>query len=353
MNLRRVLAILTKDLRDAWRDGRIVVLLVIPIGLALIPSLDGVDERPTTQVAVVEPGNGGVARELRAAAGKAVEIELKRAGDLPSARKLVAEGEAEFAVVVAPVSRAQPPRAEILLAQHASPGAQSVVPLVPDALARAAGRSPAAQTHVQAIAPTDESPVEVIGPSALSVRVAMLVLVSFVAMIVVPIQTAEELETGTFGALRLAATGREILAAKALAGFVYASAGVGLMVLLTGLVVDDPLQFGAAVFALIASLVGFGLLVGLLVPNANAINTYGGLLISVFIGLGIAVFLVEPGPVATILDLFPISQAAKLLGNGVTGESPLEAGPASWLVIAAWAIVGYGALARIASRREL
>jgi ABC-type multidrug transport system permease subunit len=353
MNLRRILAILTKDLRDAWRDGRIVILLVIPIGLALIPSLGGEDERPTTQVAVVEPGNGAVARELRAAAGKGIDIELKRARDLPSARRLVADGDAELAIVVAPVSRPQPPRAEILVAQNATPAAQAVVPLVPDVLARAAGRSPAAQTHVQAVAPKRQSPVEVIGPAALSVLLAMLVLVTFVAMIVVPIQTAEELETGTFGALRLAATGREILAAKAIAGFVYGSVGVGLMVVLTGLAVADPLQFSAAVVGLIASLVGFGLLLGLLIPNANAINTYGGLLVTVFIGLGVAVFLVEPGPFATILDLLPISQAAKLLGNGVSGEAPLDTGPVSWLVIAVWAIVGYGALARIASRREL
>ena len=95
-------------------------------------------------------------------------------------------------------------------------------------------------------------------------------------MMVVPIQTAEELETGTFGALRLAATGPEILAAKALAGYVYGAAGVGLTVVLTGLDVHDPLLFFGAAFALIVSLVGFGLLLGLLVPNANAINTYAG-----------------------------------------------------------------------------
>jgi hypothetical protein len=110
----------------------------------------------------------------------------------------------------------------------------------------------------------------------------IIVFVTFVAMIVVPIQTAEELETGTFGALRLAATGPEILAAKA-----------------------------------------------------------------------VAVFFVEAGIFGTILDLLPFSQAAKLLGNGLSTPAPFDTGPLAWIVIAAWALLGYAILARIASRREI
>jgi hypothetical protein len=350
---RRVLAILLKDLRDAWRDGRIVILLLLPIGLALIPAVGGSDELTTIAAAVVADSDGSVARELRGAAGKSVVLDLTAARDAASARKLVAQGDAELAVVVAPPSRAAVPRADVLVASDASPQAHAVVGLVPDALARAAGESPAAQTRVQAIPPDDESPIDVVGPDALSVLMTILILVTFVAMIVVPIQTAEELETGTYGALRLAASGHEILAAKALAGLVYASAGIGLTVLLSGLEVHDPLQFYGAALALIASLVGFGLLIGLLFPNSNALNTYGGFLAPVFIGMGLAVFLVDSGIFATILDLLPVSQASKLLGNGVSGQAPFEAGLESWLVIAAWAVAGYAILARIASRREL
>ena len=96
---------------------------------------------------------------------------------------------------------------------------------------------------------------------------AVVIVVVFVALMVVPIQTAEELETGTFSALRLAASGPEILAAKALAGYVYAAVAAALTVALTGLPVDDPPQFAAATAALIVTLVGFGLLLGLLVPQ--------------------------------------------------------------------------------------
>ena len=248
MSPRRILAILTKDLRDAWRDGRIIVLLLMPVGIALIPSLGGEDERPTTQVAIVDAGEGDLARELGTAAGKGVEIELTPTRDAASARRLVAGDEIEFAVLVAPTAQEGPARAEILVAEDASPAAQSVIALVPDALARAAGRSPAAQTQVRTIAPEEQAPaIEIVSPRAVTLVFASIVLMAFVAMMVVPIQTAEELETGTFAALRLAASGPEILAAKAFAGFLYGSAGIGLMVLLTGVDVHDPLLFyGAA-----------------------------------------------------------------------------------------------------------
>ena len=55
----------------------------------------------------------------------------------------------------------------------------------------------------------------------------------------------------------------------------------------------------------------------------------------------------------TILDLLPFSQAAKLLGDGLSAEKPFDAGFASWVVIAVWALVGYVMLARISTRREL
>ena len=168
-----------------------------------------------------------------------------------------------------------------------------------------------------------------------------------------PIQTAEEVETGTFSALRLAATGPEILAAKALVGYVLGLAGVGLTVALTGLDVQDPLLFFGAAFALIVSLVSFGLLLGLLVPNSNAINTYAAFLLAPLIGSAVAVYLVDSGIVGAILDVLPFSQAAKLLADGVSGQAPFGAGVVAWLVIAAWALAGYGALARIASRREV
>ena len=135
---------------------------------------------------------------------------------------------------------------------------------MPDALTRAAGERPAAQMQVSTVAQTDPKPYDIVEQRALTVLIMIVLLVAFVAMMVVPIQTAEELETGTFGALRLAATGPEILAAKAIAGCTYGVAGVAVTALLTRLDIDDPALFFGAALALVVSLVAFGLLLGLL-----------------------------------------------------------------------------------------
>jgi hypothetical protein len=357
VSARRVVAILVKDLRDAMRDGRIVVLLVLPIALAVLynATIDDGDTLPSVQVAVVESGPGTVAKQLRLAAGKSVKLDLQRAADATVARRLVAKGDAELAVVVAPatVGGGGPAQADVLVSTDASPTAQSVVALVPDALTRAAGREPTARTQVQAVAPADLKPPDIVGAKALSVLMMIVLLAAFVALMVVPIQTAEELESGTFGALRLAATGPEILAAKALAGYLYGAAGIVITLLVTGLHVDDPLLFLAAAVALVVSLVGFGLLLGLLVPNANAINTFGGVLLLPVIALAGAVYFVDSGVIATICSLLPFSQAARLLGDGLSARDPFDAGLSAWAVIGVWALAGYAILARIATRREL
>ncbi|MEA2184294.1 MAG: type transport system permease protein [Solirubrobacteraceae bacterium] len=355
VNLRRILAILVKDLRDTGRDGRIIVVLLLPIGMAVFYNSTFADpkELPTTEVAIVDSGGHGVARELRAAAGKSVKVHLRQTRDAASARRLVAANDVDFAVVVAPTAREGSAPAEVLVAEDASPTAQSVIALVPDALTRAAGHEPPAQTQVRAVAAAGSQPYGIEEPRAVTVLFVIVLHLVFVAMMVVPIQTAEELETGTFGALRLAASGPEILAAKALAGFIYGLGGVGLIVVLTNLDVHDPALFFGAAFGLIASLVAFGLLMGLLWPNSNSINTYASFLLVPLVGLAGAVLFVQSGVLLTILDILPFSQATKLLADGLSAQTPFHAGVGSWAVVAAWSLVGYVILARIASRREI
>ena len=353
MSVRRIFAILLKDLRDAGRDGRILVLLALPIGMAVFynATIQDDDTLPETKVAVVERAPGKLAGELRSATAKSVKLRLRSAPSSASALKLVAGGDVDLAVVAR--EGAGTPSALVLVSPDASATTQAVVALVPDAVARAAGATPAARTQVRSVAPANQKPYELIEPRSLAVLIVIVLLVAFVAMMVVPMQTAEELETGTYGALRLAASGPEILAAKAIAGYLYALAGVALTVGLTKLDVHDRLLFFGATLAFTVSLVGFGLLLGLLIRNSNAINTYGAFGLFPLVGLAGAVFFVDSGTFLTVLDLLPFSQATKLLGDGVAAETPFDTGIVSWLVIGAWALAGYALLARISSRREL
>ena len=153
MSPRRILAILVKDVREAWRDGRILVLLLLPIGVGVVSTLLNEETLPTTRVAVVDQQDGAVTRELRRLAGTSAKLELTRARDAAAARRLVADEEVDLAVVVAPSGA---PRAEILVGAGASPTARSLVELAPIALARAAGQDPPARPPVLVVAPADQ-----------------------------------------------------------------------------------------------------------------------------------------------------------------------------------------------------
>ena len=101
---------------------------------------------------------------------------------------------------------------------------------------------------------------------------------------------------------------------------------VAITVALTGLPVDDLPQFAAATAALIVTLVGFGLLLGLLVHNAGALNAYGGVLVVPVLGAAAAAFAVDSGIIRTVLDLLPFSQAVRLLADGISPRPVFDTG---------------------------
>jgi hypothetical protein len=358
MSWARIQAILLKDLRDAMRDGRVVIVLLLPIAIAIYfaATTSDTEERPRTTVVVVDPDGLGVADQLRERTARAVEVRTKTAEDEAAARRLVDDDEAAFAVVVAGRPAAEEPvQARVLLPENATPTAQSVVGAVPDAVTAAAGRDPAAvvQTTALPVSAADQSPAELIDQRTLMIVISLVMLVAFVSLLVIPIQTAEEIETGTFGALRLAATGTEILAAKALNGIIYGIGGVALVTVITGL---DPVSWPAYVGAsllLLLSMVGFGLLLGLSSGNANQINTYGGFFLVPVVFIAVAVVLVDDGVFDTILNFIPFSAATELMLDALTPERPFDTGILSWVVLAVWTVLGLFLVARVATRREV
>ena len=226
--------------------------------------------------------------------------------------------------------------------------------VVDDAVAAAAGRPPASDVSVRQlpVAASDRKPSDVIDQPTILVVVCLIMLLGFVALIVVPMQTAEEIGSGTFGALRLAATGTEILAAKALSGLLYAVVGTLLTLAITGVEAHDPLRLYGGALALAISLVGFGLLLGFLSGNSNQINTYGGFLVLPVVVLATAVLIVDSGFFALLLDVLPVSQGARLLFDGVSPQEPFDTGLVAWLVLGAWSVAGLAVLTRVATRRR-
>jgi hypothetical protein len=357
MNWRRIYAILDKDIRDAFRDGRVGLLLLMPILFAVafnaITPEEG--ELPSVSVAVVAPAGSDLAQQLRRTASRTAELETRPAASAEQAKRLIEDDEADLAVVAQDAAGDGPARAQVLLPEGASTAAQSVVSIVAGAVAAAADRPPPSQVQVVGyrVDPATQKPADVLEQRQVTIGILIAILAGMVALVVVPIQTAEEFETGTFGALRLAASGTEIFAAKVLAGVLYGALSLVITVRLTDLEPHALLEFYAAGLGLIVSLVGFGVLLGLLSRNATAINTYGTILLFPVIGAAMAVLFVDSGPVKVLLDVLPFSQAARLLFDAMSPARPFDAGLVAWAVIVAWAIAGFVLLARISTRREV
>ncbi|HEV7807490.1 MAG TPA: ABC transporter permease [Solirubrobacteraceae bacterium] len=357
MSARRIKAILVKDLREAMRDGRILILLLFPIGLAVLWNATTPDdqERPETTVAIVDPAHAGLGRELRTIATRSAKLTVRSVKGASEARRIVDAEDADFAVIA---HRAAPPdapaRADVLVPENATPATQAVVALVDDAVAATSGRPPASDVRLRLlpVATADQKPAELVDQSTILVVTAIIMLLGFVALIVVPMQTAEEIGSGTFGALRLAATGPEILSAKAISGLLYAVGGTALTIVLTGIDAHDPVRLYGGAFGLAVSLVGFGLLLGMLSGNPNQINTYGGFLVLPVILAGSAVLFVDSGIAKMVLDVLPFSQGARLLFDGVSAQEPFHTGIVAWLVLAAWSLAGFAVLRRVAIRRD-
>ena len=152
MIARRVSAILGKDLREALRDGRILLLLLLPIALAVFynATTPDRDELPQTTIVVVDPGRTGVAEQLRRATAESVQVEVLPARDARAARRIVDADDASLAVVAAPAGGPDAPaRAEVLLPENATPTAQAVVAAVPQAVAAAADRPPTTDVRIR------------------------------------------------------------------------------------------------------------------------------------------------------------------------------------------------------------
>ena len=113
----------------------------LPIGMAMFynATIDDEDKLPQTKVAVVESGDR-VATQLREAAGKSVEVSAQ--GDSPSRRASSSPRRtSRWRSSSRNTASDDPARALVLVGAEATPTAQSVVALVPDALTRAPAAS--------------------------------------------------------------------------------------------------------------------------------------------------------------------------------------------------------------------
>ena len=363
MHPRMIRTIFWKDLRDAIRDGRVLVAILLPLGLGLFYGSIFDDEveiaRPEAAVALASADPSRLADELRAVAGAGVDLAIRPAADAEEARRLVAEEAVDLGLALPPgfdaaVAGGQAPALGVF-APEGPAGGGFLLGLLDEALRRLARQTPPAVVQVEAVAPApDESPFifDRIGPAPYFVVTNAVFVVVMVALFVVPVILTEEAERKTLDALVLIASGLDVVVAKALVGLAYAAVAVLLLLGLTRSAVAEPLAFAGALFLLAVALIGLGLLLGGLFRSVTQLNTWSSLILIPFVAPVFAVGLPVPAWVDVLLAALPTGAGTRLALDAWLGEPFFGAAWRSVLVVAAWVVAAYALVLWRLARRE-
>lgn len=360
MNLRRVWTILRKDLLDAIRDGRILAIIIVPLALGVLYSVIYPDEepRPTADVVVVgsSPDAKQVADALPKDVSRALDLTVTTETDERAARDVVAEDDADVAVIVpdgliAQAEAGRGPPLRTLVGPDASPSARAVVDLLPATVGKLADRAPAVAVAVQAVEPRSPSVVDELGLRDYFVLAAVVMTVGFIGLLATPIVLAEEIEKRTIEALLLAARGPEVLAAKALVGIVYSTIATVILLGLTGVAPERPAIFVLGAAGMVVSIVGLGLCLAYVFRSADKLNTWGWVIVMPFIVPGFMVGVDPPGWLDAIFQAIPTGQGMRLMVDGALPEDVFGGVGLALLVFAVWGAGGLLLLSRLLQTR--
>lgn len=355
---RRIYAILRKDLVDATRQGRILVILMTPLLLALSYNFSFRDERRPELKAQYVGGSAALMESVQQKVSSVVDLKLVAAGDEAAARAAIVERRADVAFVMPDrveerVRAGEVPRITVL-AESGSTTRQLVTSAIVSALGEVAGQRPAAAVQHETIDRPGSDPLLVVrlGPRIFFVLAALIMVVGMAAAIIVPMVLAEESEKRTLDALLMVGSFADVMIAKALVGLTFIGLSVAVIMAFTRLPIRDPVLFTLGTGLLAVALVGFGLLLGAIFRTAQQVSTWSSLFLIPTIGPAFAVGLPVPEPVEIGLKALPASQAMRLIANSF-GDAPIFGD--AWLsviVVAAWGALAYGLLSWRLSRRE-
>ncbi|MGL4172951.1 MAG: ABC transporter permease [Actinomycetota bacterium] len=372
MNTRRVALVWRKDMRDAIRDGRILIALLLPVFMGVyFAVIGGQGERQPEVTLAVSTASPAVPDAIGRQLGNSVEFTVARMS-AEEVRVAVRDDNADLGLVVpdgfdaaikagANASPAQQPALELVRSAQSSAGADLLADALDGALRDLAGQKTPAQVGVEVIPAANTGDLAVLPTLGLRTWLVTLTLVLAACMIgvlAVPMLLTEELEKRTIEALALVATDTEIMVGKIAVGVTYLAIAAGAMLILTGESVDNVVVVVVTLLLLMVSLASMGLLLGALLKTTNRVNNLAGFLA---VGLSLPAFVVGT-PLATggarwILDVLPMSQAARLLLDAVSGQDFFSAGGASDLlsfgVLAAWTVVAMLLLRRSLVRAQL
>lgn len=361
MHLRLIWSIFRKDLRDAIRDSRVLVAIIVPIGLGIVYNFMYQDtSTPSAKIAYYSPQTTQLMDNIQAVAGEKVTLSFIQETSPGAVRTAVGKKNVDIGIVLPAgfdnaVAEGATPQLAVLIPESSTFGGDYVAAAMGSAVRRMAGQStPAAiaVTQISAGEVTTEAIFDRLGPRKYLVLVAIVLEIAMIAMFAVPIILTEEVEKHTVDALALVSSYLDIVVAKALVGVTYIGIAVSLLVSLTRIAPERIALFVAAVLVLGVTLIGFGLLIGGLFHSANQLNTWGGIIILPFLAPAFAIGFPIPGWLQSVFDAIPTSQATKMMIDSMTSEPFFGQTWLAFGVMALWAVLAYLLLVQRLSHRE-
>jgi ABC-2 type transport system permease protein len=337
MNLRAILTIAHKDLLDALRSARLLVIVLLPIGFSVLYGYLFRNTTTSTQVVLYSPEPTALVARLEET--QAVSLFVV---DSPQAVQATLEKKSAVLGVILPegfdrdLKAGLVPTVEFIHQQNdrQTLGADRLLLQLMEAMS---GRPPVVLVRERSLEPAgggtggEASSLSLLAGLSLQAFFVVLWVMMGVAMdgaMLVPTLLVEEKEKKTLDAVLVAPAGYpDVLSGKLVVGLVYSllSAGV-VMVLNNGLVGDVGVTVATVLLASLC-LTLVGLLIGGLDDNTSALNTWGTFIMLPLMlpGLLAAVPLGSAGAVVdAVLHVFPtyhLVQGMALAMQGRGGEA--------------------------------
>jgi ABC-2 type transport system permease protein len=359
MRMKRILTIFRKDVRDAIRDARVLMAILVPFGLGIFYNVIMDDDESTPEATVVWAGDATsqLPQRLADATRDVVEVTIEEAPDEDTVREQVANEDADVGLVIPAgfdqaVAAGEQPQLVVVLPDSPSLGSDYIAASLAPVLRDIAGQAEPVNLDIQTVAEEESDDIiSQLGLRKYFVLAAATVLIGMIAMLAVPVVLADESDRRTLDALVMVVSYPEVVVAKALFGFAYTLVAVPLLFTITRIVPENIALFTAGMGMLSIALVGFGLLLGGLF-SASQLNTWGGLLLLPVLFPAFVTGLPMPQPIEIAALLLPTSHATRIAINGLAGEAIFDNLWLSFVALTIWAVAGFALLLWRLSRRE-
>lgn len=361
MNVVRVNAVYRKDLRDALRDSRLIIAILMPLLIGLLYSFMFKDDtKPTAKLGVVASSSTQLPAAIQAATKAAVQLKVQSFVDQAALTRQVRDKKVDVGLIVPggfdrALKGGASPKLTVILPALPSSGGDYVAAILDRVTQSVAGQVPAAtiaRVMLPATAGTSDSAFAALGARKIFVLVAVILMLAMIAVYALPAVLTEEREKRTMEALTLIASGAEVIVAKSLFGLTYCVISVPLMLAITRVVPENVALFVVAIVLTAVTLVGFGLLLGGLMRTQTQLNTWSSVALLPLLVPAIVAGLPMPGWAEAIVFVIPTAQTMRLGVNALAGRQLFGAEWLSVAIILGWAVAGYGLVWWRLSRQE-